>query len=355
MGKLHPLVSGLVFALLAGCSSTPENSLNGGTRSNVLAVDFVVTQPEPLANVIEVTGSLIPNESAELTTQVSGKVVSIQFEEGDRVGRGQTLLTLDAREWQAQLKRLSAERDMALKDLERKRELAKVKGISAAELEAAELRVQTLDANIDETEVRISYTTITAPFDGVIGLRNVSLGAFINAGTSVAKLVQDDPLKLEFNVPERYAGQIKTGQSLVFHTSDQTEVRVATIYASEPMIDPSARALKVRARAENADHAILPGAYVDLSVTLDSIPNAIMVPTEAIIPQLDNQLVYRFNNGKAEEVNVRTGVRESKLVQVTQGLNVGDTVVVTGLLQIRPGIPVRGDEQLNLKTLKRDQ
>lgn len=348
-------IAALLAVAFFSCSSEPENSLNGGTRSKVLKVDYIVTEPQPLANIIQVTGSVLPNESAELTTQVAGKVEAIRFEEGELVRKGQTLLELDSREWRAQLQRLRSELEVAKQDLDRKEQLAEIKGVSESELEAAQLRVNTLEANIDETEVRLSYSTIVAPFNGRIGLRSVSLGAFISAGTPVATLVQENPLKLEFNVPERYAPQIKNGQPVLFRVSNDDDHYQANIYATEPMINRSSRALRVRARANNDDRVLLPGSYADVSVTLDSIPNALMVPTEAIIPRLDEQMVYRIKNGKAEEVEVKTGVRQPRKIQIAEGLQPGDTIMVTGLLQVRAGMPVSGDKKLSIESFNRTE
>jgi len=210
--------------------------------------------------------------------------------------------------------------------------------------------VSTLEANIEETEVRLSYSTIVAPFNGRIGLRSVSLGAFISAGTPVATLVQENPLKLEFNVPERYASQVKEGQPVMFRVNNDDASYKANIYATEPMINRSSRAMRVRARAKNDDRILIPGSYADVTVTLDSISDALMIPTEAIIPKLDQQLVYRFSNGKAEEVQVKTGVRQPRKVQIAEGLQPGDTIMLTGLLQVKAGMTVSGDKQLNIES-----
>lgn len=338
--------------LLSGCHSEEGPKLNGGTRSNVLEVDYVVVQPQPMLHNIQVTGSLIPGESAQLTTQAAGKVQSISFEEGEKVKKGQVLVRIDSREWDAQLQRYRAELKNANKDLERKKAMASVQGISEAELEAAELKTQTLKANIRETQVKLDHATITAPFDGKIGLRSVSPGSYISAGTPVAMLVQENPLKLQFNVPERYAALLRPGQEVNFSIADNDTVYQASVYATEPMISESTRALRVRAKANNPAGKLIPGSYADVTVELDSIPDALMIPTEAIVPQLNNQLVYRISKGKAEQVQVKTGVREPRKVQITSGLQAGDTVLVSGLLQVRPGMPVKGDQEIDVKSFE---
>lgn len=338
--------------VLSSCNSEEGPKLNGGTRSNVLEVDYVVVQPQPIVNSLQVTGSLIPGESAQLSTQAAGKVQSISFEEGEKVKKGQSLLRIDDREWQAQLQRYQAELENAGKDLERKRALSEVKGVTDAELEASQLKVQTLKANIQETRVRLNHATVTAPFNGRIGLRSVSPGSYISAGSPVAMLVQDNPIKLQFNVPERFASQLRVGQPVRFSIAGSDENFEAEVYATEPMISESTRALRVRAKADNSEGKLIPGSYADVVVTLDSIPDALMVPTEAIIPELNNQLVYLINNGKAEKVQVKTGVRQPKMVQITSGLQAGDSVMVTGLLQVRPGIPVKGDQQMDVESFE---
>jgi len=318
-------------------------------------VDYVVVKAEPLVNNIEVTGSLLPGESAQLTTQTAGKVQQILFEEGQEVRKGQVLLKLDDREWNAQLQRLRAELETAEKDLNRKSQLAEVQGISEADLEAAQLRVQTLEANMEETEVRLSYSTIVAPFSGRIGLRNVSPGSYISAGTAVALLVQDDPIKLQFEVPERYASKVSPGQGLQFNANNRPEPFEASVYAAEPMVNTASRSLRVRAKADNKKRELIPGSFADITFTLDSLKDALMVPTEAIIPELNNQLVFLIENGKAERVKVRTGVRLPRRIQVTDGLQAGDSVIVTGLLQVKPGMAVAGDKQVEVESFEKGE
>lgn len=333
-------------AIIGGCSSEVDHGLKGGRQSSVLEVDYAVLTPKLVANVIEVTGTLLPQESAELTTQATGKVESILFKEGQYVNKGDVLLQLDSREWRAQLNRLQTELEIAQKDLGRKTELAGIRGVSESELEAAQLKVSSLEATMEETDVRLSYSSIKAPFSGKVGLRKVSPGAYISAGTSVATLVQDNPLKVEFSVPERYAGKIKSGQVVSFAVNQDDDRHTATIYAAEPALNQSSRALLVRASIQNPEGELIAGSFADIDVVLDSIPNALMVPTEAIVPKLDEQIVYRIKNGKAEEVKVKTGVRHPDVIQVSGGVMPGDTIMLTGLLQVRKGMPVRGTRQV---------
>lgn len=337
----------ITVAIIGGCSSGENKGLNGARQTSILEVDYAVLEPELVANVIEVTGTLLPQESAELTTQATGKVESILFKEGQKVAKGDILLQLDSREWRAQLSRLQAELEIAQKDLERKEELASIKGVSESELEAAQLKEASLQATIEETNVRLSYATIKAPFSGKIGLRKVSPGSFVSAGTSVATLVQDHPLKVEFSVPERYAGKIRTGQVVSFEVNPDEERSTATIYAAESALNQRSRALAVRASTPNPNGELIAGSFANIEVVLDSIPDAFMIPTEAIVPQLDEQIVYRIKNGKAEEVNVKTGVRLPELIQISGDIQRGDTIMLTGLLQVRDGMPVAGTRQVS--------
>lgn len=337
----------LSVAIIGGCSSVVNKGQQGGRQAPILEVDYAVLKPELVANVIEVTGTLLPQEIAELTTQATGKVESISFKEGQRVSKGAVLLELDSREWRAQLSRLQTELEIAQKDLDRKTELAGIKGVSESELEAAQLKVSSLEATIEETIVRLSYSTIKAPFSGKVGLRKVSPGSFVSAGTSVATLVQDNPLKVEFSVPERYAGKIKTGQVVSFAINPGDDLSTATIYAAESALSQSSRALTVRASTPNPDGNLIAGSFANIEVVLDSIPQALLVPTEAIVPQLDEQIVYRIKNGKAEEVKVRTGVRFPELIQISGDVQPGDTIMLTGLLQVRVGMPVSGTRQVS--------
>ena len=311
-----------------------------------MQVDYVIVRPQSIAQQIRVTGSLLAAESAVLSAQMAGLVRDIHFREGQRVSKGQLLVTLDDRQLKARLEKLDAQLATAQVDLDRKKQLLAIQGIPQAEVDAAELQLATLRADRQELEVMLDYAHIRAPFAGVVGLRNVSPGAYLTPGDPVVQLVQLDPLRLEFNVPERYAAQIRTGQEVRFQLADAQESYLAKVYATEPAINEDTRALRIRARVPNSGGKLLAGAFTEIALTLDSVPNALLVPTEALIPRLNEQILYRVQGGAIEEVIVESGIRLARQVEVRSGLEPGDTVMVSGLLQAESGLPVTPDREI---------
>ena len=346
INRILSLACGL--ALLAGCSEEPDTVGNGVSSSSVMQADYVVVQPQPIANQISITGTLMPAESALLSAQISGLIEDIYFREGEWVKKGQTLLKLDDRQWVVQKEKLAAQLETAKKDLERKRELLAIKGISQAEVDDAELLIETIVADQKELAVRIDYAVIRAPFSGMVGLRNVSPGSYLSAGDPVARLVQVDPLKLEFNVPERYADQVREGQIVRFSLSNDETIYEARVYATEPVINESTRSLRIRAQVPNRDRKLIAGAFTQVNLTLDSIPDALLIPPETVVPVLNDQVVYRIKNGMVEEVIVKPGIRLPRLIQIEAGLSVGDTIMVSGLLQAKNGLPVRPGKEISV-------
>jgi membrane fusion protein (multidrug efflux system) len=340
---------------LMSCGDEGGEASGEGNAPRAMEVDYVVVRGREIANVLNATGTLIPSESAMLSAQTAGLIREINFTEGQKVSKGEVLVRLDDRQWIAQRNKLETELANAEKDRDRKQQLSEIEGVSDAELDDAVLQVETIKADLKELEVMIDYATIRAPFSGTIGLRSVSPGSYLSAGDPVARLVQNDPLKLEFNVPERYAGQIREGQSVRFNTARGDSTFSGKVYATEPAISESSRALRIRAKVPNKDGALMAGAFAEISLTLDSMPEALLVPTEAVVPKLNEQYVYRINGGTIQEVPVKLGIRLPKLIQISEGLAQGDTVMVKGLLQAEAGKAVRAGEEISVDKLRDNQ
>ncbi|MEZ4986910.1 MAG: efflux RND transporter periplasmic adaptor subunit [Saprospiraceae bacterium] len=249
----YPVGILVLFLLFASCGKAKENptSSEAPPAPAPMQVDFVVLRPAAISNQLDVTGTLVPAESAMLSAQTAGLVKDIHFREGQQVKKGQLLLQLDDRQWQAMRSKLLSQISMAETDLKRKEGLLPIQGISQAEVDAAQLQLTTLRADLQELDIRIEYASIRAPFSGRVGLRNVSPGAYLMAGSPVVQIVQLDPLRLEFSVPEIYAGDIRPGQQLTFRLAGQDTDFKAEVYASEPVIDATTRGLKVRAIVNN--------------------------------------------------------------------------------------------------------
>lgn len=344
------LSAGLLATLWTSCGSDNPN-ITSPQDNGVMVVDYTVARPVGVANVLNIPGTLLATESAMLSAQSPGKVNDILFEEGETVQKGQILVRLDDRSLRARQKMLDAQLKTAQKDLERKQELSDIQGVSAAEIDDAQLKVSDIQAQKDEIDVQIDHTTIRAPFSGIIGLRSVSPGAYLASGDPVAELVKRDPLKLEFNVPEKYATEVREGQSVSFTIDGSREVFKAKVYAAASAINASTRALTVRAKAPNTEGKLVPGAFANVIISLDSIPDGLMIPTDAIVPKLNDQMVFQIKNGKVRETPVQTGIRKTSTVQITGGLQSGDTIMMSGLLQARVGMPVKAGKEITLESM----
>lgn len=311
------------------------------TDPNKLQVDGVVIKPGLLQDKVNATGSLIAEESVELSTETAGRITSINFEEGQQVEKGQLLLKIDDAELTAQLKKTQHQLKLARTQEDRLSKLQKLEAISQDEYDLAITNLLSLQADSTLLATQISKSQVRAPFSGKIGLRKVSPGAFVTANTVIASLVKTQPLKLQFSIPERYVKEIKSGQEIYFKTVADTLVRKGKVYAFEPEVDASTRSIVVRARYENKQNDMVPGYFADVQIVLHEKPNALMVPSQAIIPELGKVGVYRANNGTAELVEVKTGLRTADAVEIIEGLNTGDTILVTGMLQLKPDMPIK--------------
>lgn len=329
----------LSIIFLFSCKSEKENPAlkSGGAAQGPSIVETVVVKPQKIENVLVTNGSILPNEEINLRSETSGQVVRINFTEGSKVSKGQVLVQIDDSELRPRLQKLNAEWRTARDELARMKQLYDVKGISRQEFESAELKVVALESDKNLVEAQISKSRITAPFNGTIGLRYVSRGAYVTPGDPIAKLVEIDPVKIEFSVPETYANQIKKDQALDFTLAGTDKSFSATIYAFDPMIDPSTRSLKIRARAENKNNELIPGSFVSLKLSLGDIDNALLVPNIAVVPDIEGQKIFLIKDGKAAQRSVRTGIQKGNEIQIVNGVEPGDTVITTGLLSVREG------------------
>lgn len=331
-------------SIIYSCATRGENKKAEKSTSQALIADAVVLKEVNLENNVFTTGTLISNEFIELKAPIAGTIIKISIREGEKVNAGQKLVQLDDREWQAQLRRFQAQLSVAERNLERNQSLLEINGISQEIVDQAEGTVAVLKANVAEIQVKIDQASVEAPFDGFVGLRSISIGEFVTAGTSMASLVQSNPIKLDFSLPGKYASQLRPGQQVNFGVDGAPDTLIASIYAVEPRLDESSRTIRVRAKAKNNRGNLFPGAFVNVKITLDLIANTVVVPTESVIPELNVQKVFLIRDGKAVGQNVDLGIRSGKFVQITGGLEAGDTVLTTGLLQVQEGQPVKAGE-----------
>jgi membrane fusion protein (multidrug efflux system) len=311
-----------------------KDGKGGGKQLNVRAV---VMKEQMLTDELFVSGSIIPDEEVNLSFETSGKITDIYFREGARVTKGELLAKINDAPLQAELSRLEAQLKLYQDRLYRQNALLEKEAVSQEAFQEAQTNLATLQAEIDMVEAKIAQTELRAPFDGVLGLREVSQGTYASPTTTVAKLTKTNPLKVEFAVPERYAGMLEAGNELTFTVEGDIEKRSAKLYATDSHVDSDTRTYTVRALYNNADGALVPGRYVSVSLMTQEFGNAIAVPSQAIISEMGKDKVFVYRNGAAESVEITKGLRTEKYVQVLRGLSVGDTVITTGTMQLRVG------------------
>jgi membrane fusion protein (multidrug efflux system) len=302
-------------------------------------VRVAVLKTERLGDRISSVGTILPNERIDVRTEISGRVREIHFKEGGRVKKGDLLVKIDDRELAAQLARAKSELEISKKENERQTDLYQQRVSSQREYDTAANNLGVAQAEFDLISVQINKTSIRAPFEGVVGLRSVSEGEYITPTSLITTLLEDRPVKVDFTVPERFAGSIQKGDIVHFTVEGTTRVFDATVYALESIIDPETRSLGVRATSPNTDGALVPGAFAEVEVLMPE-RDAVTVPSFTLVPELRGQHVFLYHGGKARSVVVTTGLRTEDRVEITKGVAPGDTLITSGILQLKPGAPV---------------
>lgn len=318
----------------------PSKQVGGNVKNQPVRVTAFVVQPSRLSNVIVSSGSLLANEQVELSPETAGKLTGIFFTEGQPVSKGALLVKLNDVDLQAQLHKSQSQLKLADERAVRLEQLLTIKATSQEEYDVAKNAADVIRNDMEYIRAQIAKTEIRAPFSGVAGLRYVSEGAYVAPGTRVAVLQQIDPLKIDFSIPEKYYPFISVNDKISFSVEGTDEPLNGKIYAIDPQINLSTRSVQIRALCENKALKILPGTFARVSLPVSESSEALMIPTEAVIPILKGQKVFVSRNGKAEEVQIETGVRTDARIQVTKGLSSGDTVITTGIMSLRNGTPL---------------
>lgn len=331
----------LLSAGLLACGGKKEKiqapkSGAGTAKAPVLRVDGYIVTLQPFQTSIEMPGTIVANEVTEIHPEVSGRIVQLNVVEGRFVSKGALLAKLYDGDLQAQLRKVQVQLELAQKTEERQAQLLKIQGISQQDYDISLLQVNNLKADIGILQTSIAKTVVRAPFSGKIGLNKVSPGAYVSPASVLATISQTDNLKLDFTVPEKYTGLIKIGQQVNFSIEGASKPFAAKIVATEANVMENTRTLTVRAAVIGKDNALLPGTFAKVQLSFDPNPNTILIPTQAVLPQARGKKVILYKGGTAVFADITTGDRDSARVQITQGIQEGDTVVVTGLLSIRP-------------------
>jgi membrane fusion protein (multidrug efflux system) len=306
------------------------------------ATGFVIA-PTNMSDLVKISGTLKPGEEVDLAFETSGKIVSINFTEDSRVKKGDLLAKINDQPLQAQLEKLKAELKNSEAKEYRQRSLLSKDAISQESYDQIVTDVETLNADISLVKAQIAMTELRAPFDGVIGLRYVSEGSYTNPSTKIARLVKTIPLKIDFSVPERYASEIRIGYPITFTIEGFNQTFNASVYAIDPKMDINTHNIALRAIYPNRNEELKSGRYASIVLELSKIDNTIAIPTEALIPEMEGIKVFIYKKGKAQSVKVKIGLRTESKIQITDGLKFGDTLLTTGILQLRENLPVTLD------------
>ena len=303
------------------------------SERKILEVTARIVSPRTLSDEIPVIGRLVPDEEVLLSFETSGKITDIFFQEGSSVKKGALLAKVNDAQLQAQLARLEAQIPLAKERVFRQSALLQRDAVSKEALEIVKTELATLNADIEKTKAQIDQTELRAPFDGIIGLRQMSVGAYASPNTVIAKLTSVTPIKVEFSVPERYASNVKRGTDLEFTVDGKLAPFKAQVYATEASLDAETHTLLVRALYPNKERELLSGQYAGIRLKQKEVTNTIAIPSEAIVPEMGKNKVFVYRNGKAEPVDVITGIRTDSEIQIVSGLEIGDTILTSGTLQ----------------------
>ncbi|HYC40061.1 MAG TPA: efflux RND transporter periplasmic adaptor subunit [Chitinophagaceae bacterium] len=342
----------LTACLLLHCGKKEKKSVaqtqQGGSKPPPMRVDVYVIRPRPLTENLELPGSLIANEATEIHPEISGRVVMLNVREGSVVARGTVLAKLYDGDLQAQLRKLQTQLAIAQQNEHRSAELLKIQGISRQDYDMSLLNVNNIKADMDLVRANISKTVIRAPFTGRLGLKNISPGAFVTPQTVIATIRQTNQLKLDFTLPEKYTGRIRPGHTVSFRVEGNQKTYGAKVMALESGITENTRTLNVRALVMNPGDELVPGTFARVITHFPADSGAIMVPTQAILPQARGKKLVLYKSGTAIFADVVTGIRDTSHVQIVDGrVKAGDTVVTTGLLSVRPESKIQVNRVIN--------
>lgn len=335
------LLALIIYRVISNKSQNEKSNQKAGAPKSISTVNGIILKPNKFSNQLTLSGSIDANEQIELRSEVSGVVQGIYFEEGSYVTKGKQLIKVNDIELRAQLAQAKTRQSLASENERRAKLLLQKEAISQEEYDVASAEFQSTKSQTQLIQAQIAKTSIVAPFSGKIGLRSISPGTYVTPTTLIAKLVNTSQVKITFSIPEKYASLMKNNSNITFTTAGSKEIYSAKIYALEPAVEQTTRTLQIRAIAENKEGKLLPGTFANISLPLEELSDAILIPTESIIPIQNGKKVFITENGKAKEVIIETANRTEKEILVTSGLKVGDTLITSGIMAIKVGAPVK--------------
>ncbi|MDP2653127.1 MAG: efflux RND transporter periplasmic adaptor subunit [Candidatus Omnitrophota bacterium] len=340
----NSLLIGLAALALAGCGEADKGGHGGGFAVSVIAEPV---KQEKIEDKISLVGTLAADEAVEIKNQVPGVIEQIGFEEGQAVQQGQMLFMIDAAKLNASLSQAEANLGLAGTTFERLSSLIKSGAVSQQEYDQAKSDLEAKQAEANLIKAQLKETVITASFDGVMGERKVSLGQFVNQGSTLTYLISQDPMKAEFRVPERFLGQLKDGQKIQVSVAAYPEDRFSgAVYFIDPQVEETTRTALVKARVPNPEGQLRRGMFANLDLIVSIRPRALVVPESALIPRGEEVFTFIVDaEGKAQMKPVKVGVRLAGKAEILEGLSAGENVIVEGHQKVGPGSPVKIKEE----------
>ncbi len=338
------VVIALTLIKIYSGKSTTQAPQNKPAKSMAVPVTVYVAKSQAISQVIQTSGNLIANEEVEIKSEISGKITKIYFLEGTHVNRGEVLVKIYDSDLQAQLKKFESQKALFEKKETRQKQLLAINGISQQEYDNTVNQINGVKADMEVVRVQIQKTEIIAPFSGVIGLKSVSVGAYITPTVKIAFLQQTDSLKLDFSIPEKYMSMVAKNDWVTFSVHGYNQQFTARVYAMEPRVNAETRTLQLRAYFSNREAKLLPCTFAQIKLSLKQYENSVLIPTQAVIPDAKGQKVLVVKDGKSIPRKVETGIRTDSIIQIIKGIETGDSVVITGIMQLKP--------EMNVKVLK---
>ena len=329
----------IIYRIMENSAESNAGQKPGG--SNIAVVSGIIATPEKFTDNLSLSGTLEANEQVEIRSEVMGVVEQINFEEGTRVSNGQVLLRVNDTELRAQHSKVKTAQQLASENERRAKLLLEKQAISQEEYDIASADYKSAQAESELILAQLGKATIRAPFSGTIGLRYISEGAYVTPATPIATLVNTKQLKITFSIPEKYASRVQLNSELSFTVAGSKDEYKAKIYAIEPMVDLATRTLKMRAIAENPEGKLYPGTFANVILPLETVDDALLVPTESLIPIQNGKMIFVSKGGKAKQIEVETGSRTDSSVRVISGLKPGDTILTSGVMSLKDGAPVK--------------
>lgn len=331
-----------LLILLSACGSDerPVNAGGGNGKVSTLTVQGVVVEAATITDTYNTTGSIRANEMAEVRSETAGRITQINFKEGSYVNKGQLLIQVEKDELEAQLKKIEVEMKLAEQTKTRTERLYEIEGISKEALDQSVSSYESLNADKALVEAQLAKRRIVAPFSGYIGLREVSLGTYLAPSDLITTIQDDASVKIDFTIPEQYVYRLGENQEILFKPNGMNEYFPAKIYSRSNTIDPMSRTLMVRAITNNKGKKFRVGSFAEIRINFSKIEDAITIPAQSLIPQIEGYSVFLAKGGKTVSQAVEIGVRTESIVQITEGLSLGDTVITTGILGMKNGMNV---------------